>query len=592
MRLWSKSREILEEYLPKDFAKRHLIIIFNWRRVKKLMWAMTVVFLFSLIPLFAGIWYMYGYNGCILNIGCLNDDNGKPLDLNKLAHSDFKRASYIYADNGQIIGMYFDEIRDPVRINEVPKRIQDAFIAAEDKRFYSHHGVDIMAIASAAMGNTLRSYGLKFWARSGGASTITQQFARLEYASDVNDFKTRARSISRKIKEARLAIQLEKHYPKEKILEGFLNIIWLGHGANGVSAADQRYWGKDIRTDKPTIREAVILAAINKNPALYDPISHEPTEPKINLDTSANTADQLKEEYKAKIKKEGARVALAKDRYNFVLDQMRNNGAISQEEYDKNRFEPDENPNTELAHLKPWKDPSYGYSNRMIKEFLLSEGHTEQELSYHGGLRIYTTIDPKIQKIASEEFEKQLVLLNQGLAGQNRLNGAFTIIEVKTGNILALSGGNSFDESQFNRSLAYRSPGSGIKPFIYAAAIEKGGYNLFTKACNTPFSMRGANGKAWAPKNFEEKSPRPTDCNRDLAEGVIFSLNLETLNIARNITMEPIIALLNDFGIWGNRGIIRDSDGKIWFRRPGYQITGGLVPLLPTAIGASDVSLI
>ena len=115
---------------------------------------------------------------------------------------------------------------------------------------------------------------------------------------------------------------------------------------------------------------------------------------------------------------------------------------------------------------------------------------------------------------------------------------------------------------------------------------------MFTKVCNTPLSMRGANGKAWAPQNFEEKNPRPQDCNRDLAEGVIFSLNLETLSIAREVTMPPIISLMNSFGIWGNPGMVRDSDGKVWFRKPGYKISGGLVPLLPTAIGASDVSLL
>ena len=121
---------------------------------------------------------MYNYDGCFFNVGCLTDDKGQPLDIEKLARSDFKKASYVYADNGEEIGKYFDEIRDPILFDKIPKLIQDAFVAAEDKRFYQHHGIDIKAIASAAMGNALRSQGIKIWKRSGGASCITQQLSR------------------------------------------------------------------------------------------------------------------------------------------------------------------------------------------------------------------------------------------------------------------------------------------------------------------------------------------------------------------------------------------------------------------------------
>lgn len=594
----SKSRELLD-CVPKQFKKDYWIFVIKKHRswLGKLFLAVLLFLLLS--PLLvgavvgAGYWYMFKYEGCILNRGCLTDDNGKPFDLDKLTKPDFKKASYVYADSKEEIGKYFDEIRDPVQLNEIPKLVQDAFIAAEDKRFYEHRGIDIYAIASALVGNTTHEFGWNFWTRSGGASTITQQLARLEYAQSVNDFKNRAHTLNRKIKEARLAIQLEKRYSKKQILERFLNEIWLGHGANGVGAGFQRYWGKNIRKNKPTIREAVVLAALNKNSVLYDPIFDGPIEPKIEKGVSFVAIAKLQEEYEEKLTKEVVRLATAKNRYNYVLEQMKYGGFISQKEYEENLFQKDTNPNTEeLAHLKSWKNPGYSYSNRMIKEMLLGQGFSDEDLSHYGGFRIYTTLDTKIQKIASEEFEKHLAILNEDLPLNNHLNGAFVIIEVKTGNILALSGGNNFDESQYNRVMAYRSPGSGIKPFIYATALEKGGYDLFTKACNESFSMRGAKGKKWAPKNFEEKNPRPQDCNRDLAEGVIFSLNLETLNIARKVTMPPIISLMNSFGIWGNPGMVRDSDGDTWFRRPGYQISGGLVPLLPTAIGASDVNLL
>ena len=575
-RLWSKSRELLD-FIPKQLKADYWIFIVRRRSWPK--WVFLVLFL-SLLTGVAGLgsgyWYIYEYNGCFFDQGCLTDDNGKPLDLEKLARSEFKKASYIYAENRQEIGKYFEEIRDPVRLDEVPKLLQDAFVAAEDRRFYQHSGIDLQAIGSVTVGNILRSQGIKIWKRSGGASTMTQQLSRLAFADEVSDFKNRAHTIPRKIKEARLAMQLEKRYSKKEVFGTYLNLIWLGHGANGVAAGARRYWGKDIRKEQLTIREAVILASINKNPNLYDPIFRKPSEPN----------------YEEKLTKEVVRLAVAKDRYNFVLEKMRDNGFITQKEYEENLFQKDNNPNTEeLARLHTWKNPAYGYSNYMVKEMLLTSGHSENELSQSGGLRVYTTIDQAIQRIASEEFEKHLAFINLEKKPQDRLNGAFVIIEVKTGAIKALSGGNNFDETQYNRVMASRSPGSAFKPFVYAAAIEYFGKDFFDKICNCPFRMRGGAGKTWAPQNFEERNPVPTGYI-DLATGIIRSVNLATLNEARSIGMDSVIKVANDTGVFGNPGIVRDSEGKIWFRRPRYEIKGGLVPLLPTAIGASDVNMI
>jgi len=539
-----------------------------------------------------GWWYMFKYDGCFFNLGCLTDDKGQPLDLEKLARSEFKKASYVYAKNGEETGKYFEEIRDPVRLDEVPKLLQNAFLAAEDKRFYQHSGIDITAIVSAAVGNGLRSRGINIWRRSGGASTITQQLARLEFADEVSDFKTRAQTLSRKLKEARLAIRLEKRYSKKEIFGTYLNYIWLGHGAHGVVSGSMRYWGKNIRKEPLSIREAAILASINKYPVLYDPVFHRPLEPKIDKNTAPEAAAKLQEEYEEKLARETIRMATAKDRYNFVLERMRNNGSISLKEYEENLFQKDKNPNTEeLARLSPWKNPAYGYSNRLVKEMLLSWGYSDEDLLYYGGLRIYTTFDPVLQRIASEEFERHLAFLNQSKKPEDRLNGAFVAIEVKTGNILALSGGNDFNETQYNRAMASRSPGSGFKPFTYAAAIEYLHKDFFDQICNCPFAMRGGGGKTWAPQNFREENPVPYGYI-PLSTGLIRSVNLPTLNLAREIGMKAIVQLSNNMGVHGNPGMIRDSDGEIWFKKPGYEIKGGLVPLLPTAIGASDVNLI
>lgn len=221
----------------------------------------------------------------------------------------------------------------------------------------------------------------------------------------------------------------------------------------------------------------------------------------------------------------------------------------------------------------------------------MGQGRTEKEISNNGGLKIYTTIDPVIQKIASEEFEKHLEYVNTEKGPDDRLDGAFILIEIKTGNILALSGGHNFDVTQYNRVFATRSPGSGFKPLVYTAALEQG-KDYFDKICNCPLPpMKQANGKIWAPRNFPDKNPQATGYI-DLARGVIWSLNLETLNLARSIGMESVIKTSNNLGVWGNPGIIRDSDGNIWFKKPKYGIRGGIEPTLPSAIGASGVNLI
>ena len=590
---WSKSRELLD-LIPRQFKTDYWIFVVKRRPwLKKLFLATFLFFLLLGATAFSGYWYMFKYDGCVLNVGCLVDDKGQPLDLEKLARADFKKASYLYANKGEEIGKYFEEIRDPVRLDEVPKVLQDAFIAAEDKRFYQHSGIDIVAIASASVGNFTHAFGWKFWTRSGGASTITQQLSRLVFADEVTDFKVRTRTLNRKLREARLAIRVEKRYSKEEVLESFLNFIWLGHGANGVASGAIRYWGKDIRRERLTVREAVILASMNKNPALYDPIFHKPLEPKIDKETLPDTAVKLQQEYGEKLTKEVVRLVIAKDRYNFVLDQMKDGGSISQKEYEENLFQKDKNPDSEeLAQLKSWKTPTYGYGNRMVKELLLSEGRTDKELSYYGGLRIYTTIDTKIQKIASEEFEKHLAFVNQEKGPKDKVEGAFIVIDIKTGDILALSGGSDFNETQYNRVMALRSPGSGFKPFTYATAIEYFGYDFFSKICNCPLNLSGGKpGKRWIPQNFREDNPAPLGY-RNLSEMLIRSINLATLNLARSIGIESVVELANKMGVWGNPGIVRDSDGEVWFRRPGYQISSGLDPLLPTAIGSSGVNVL
>lgn len=582
--LWSKSRELLD-LAPKSFRKDYWIFI-----IKRRPWLRNLfIALFLMVLMGTGSAYYYAFH----YIGDLKDSHGQPIDLDKLGRSSFKRSSYIYANNGEIIGRFYEQIRDPIRFNEIPIEVRNGFVAAEDKRFYRHPGIDFRAILSAGIGNLLRAKGVKVWKRSpSGASTINQQYVRLAYADEVSEFKNRERTLSRKIKEARIAIQVTKRYSRDKIVENFLNMIYFGHGVNGVAEASQRYFGKDIRRDKLNLREISILVSLNKSPLLYCPIIHKPTELKLEDIKDTVQSKKLKEEYNNRLAKEIVRLKNARDRYNWVLGRMFDDGYINQKDRGEAFFKEEEPLELGFLTLKPLKNPTYGYSNRMVKELLMSQGYSDEDLSYYGGFRIYTTFDPKIQKIASEEFEKHLMAINMEKKPEDRLNGAFVIIEVKTGRVLALSGGNDFNETQYNRVLASRSPGSGFKPFTYAAAIEYFNKDFFDKICNCPFSMIGGSGKTWAPQNFHEENPVPYGYI-DFSTGLIRSVNLATLNLARSMGgMEQIIKLANSMGVWGNPGMVRDSEGNIWFKKPGYKIRGGLVPLLPTAIGASDVNLL
>ncbi len=558
----------------------------------KILWGLaSLVFLLFLIPI-TTYYSLYYYTGNIPFVGNLKDDHGNLLDFDKLSKDNLLKSSMVRASDNKIIGRFFYENRDMAIVDDIPELLKNAFIATEDKRFNPNRpkhlpmdyycdpvygGIDPCAMVRAGLGHLARARNLS------GASTLGQQVARQTYAEEVAAFRNRDQTVRRKIKEARVAIQLVKHYPQDKILLSLLNTSWFGHGVNGVREACRYYFNKEC--DQLVLREAVILASMNKSAAIYCPIFHEPSEP------ADKTDEEAMKKYQAQLDIEITRIARMRERNNSVLGRMLEDGYITQEQYDEASFKKDEPRKLDLLNIQPLQNPGLGHVNRFVKEFVLGSGFADNQITHTDGLQIYTTIDPKIQHITTEEFEKHIEMVNQGIDPINQIQGAFVVIEVKTGDIVALSGGYDYKQSQFNRVFAYRSPGSGYKPFVYAAAMEKG-FDLFDKFCNVPFSMRGGNGKAWSPKNFKEKSPRPTDCNRDLAEGIIYSLNLETLSIARRITMDPIIALSNKLGIWGNPGIVRDSHGDIWFKRPRYEIKGGLVPLLPTAIGASDVNLL
>ncbi len=573
----------LKNQLKKDF-----ILIKRRPRIFKLFLAICLLLFFFVV---GGGYYLFFYSADIKN------NYGDRLDFNKLEKAGLRCTSFIYSSDHTVIGRFFYEVRDPVKYDEVPDLLVKGFVAAEDQRFFYHPGVDIFAIGRAFIINMAHKVGFKYGKKS-GASTITQQLARLLYADELPEFKMRQQSYARKLKEVRVAIQIDKRYDKSKIMEGFLNMVYFGHGINGISEASRYYFGKDIKKDSLTLREIAILVSLNKSSNIYCPIFHAPTKPHTESNTNKQVRSEEEKQYQKELAQEILRIALAKERYNWVLGRMLEDGYITTAEYNRAIFKTEESLELDLLHITPLKNDQFGYGNRIVKEMLFMHGYKDEVIAYYGGLRIETSIDSSVQMIVSEELNKHLAIVNKEKAKQKeKIEGAIVVIENKTGRIIALSGGHDFSETNFNRALSLRSPGSGFKPFTYAAAIEAG-KSFNDVICNCPFIMaarvnnKGHVTKWWSPRNFQEAHPVPYGYI-PLPTGIIRSVNLATLNLAREIGIKTIIKTAHDMGIWGNQGIERDSENQIWFRSPyADDDSPGLQPYLPTAIGGSGVSLL
>lgn len=504
---------------PRDFTSRRkdLIVITIKRRpwIKKLLWGFSVALLLAGLY---GFYYVYFKN------------NDLP-DLNKLSKLKLNRVSLVYASEDEIFGRFFYEIRDLVKLKNVPSIVKNAVIAAEDKRFFSHFGVDLVAIFRAWLHNWLSRRIVS------GASTVTQQLSRLINEDEVPEFRRRDMTIWRKIKEARIAVQLERKYTKEEILETYFNYIYLGYGRYGIVEAARFYFSKELNELSPS--EAAMLAALIKFPSKFSPI-------------------------------EKPQAAL--ERRNLVLLLMKENKFLSESEYQRYRQEP-----IKLNINKT--DSDFGYAMDFVRRQLLESGYGVDDIWYQGGLKIKTTINGRIQKIASRFLREHLVKLNQASAGeeQHKIEGAVIIIENFTGRIAAVVGGHDFLETKYNRAVqksAIRQPGSAFKIFTYIAALENG-IGFEDKICDCPIRLPGKinfYGRVlewWQPKNFHEKSHPDFMGPISLWRGIVLSRNVATINLARRVGMNNVLQTTKKMGI--------ESE---------------LSPYLPTAIGASSVGLL
>ncbi|MCX8022986.1 MAG: PBP1A family penicillin-binding protein [Syntrophorhabdaceae bacterium] len=407
-------------------------------------------------------------------------------DVKQLETYKPKSATRLYSDDGTLFAELFVEKRIPIPLTEIPVHVRNAFIAIEDVRFYKHFGVDIRGIARALYRNIIRK-GI-----SEGASTITQQLAR-------NLFLTSKKSIKRKIEEAILAIQIERTYSKDEILNMYLNLIYLGEGAHGVEAASYTYFHK--KTKELTVEEAATLAALTKSPSRLSPFKNQQR---------------------------------TLERRNLVIKKMYEAGFIDRNTYTNALKTP-----IVLAPLRTYEKKT-GYFTEYVKQVLEEHLEGSQEI-YTKGLNIKTTINLEMTKYAYEAIEKGIqAYKSRHPSSTTTPEVALIAIEVKTGDIKVLIGGKDFSLSPFNRAVqAKRQPGSAFKPIIYLAALEMGLSPNYT-LLDAPITIVNPYTKVpWSPKNYRNEYYGTVTMRKALE----LSLNTATVRLLEKIGVEKAIEM-------------------------------------------------
>ena len=401
-------------------------------------------------------------------------------------------ATTIYDKNNNVVDVLEAESRDAVKLEDVSPYVKEAFLAIEDKKFYSHHGLHFKGIIRAALTNFLKGKATQ------GGSSITQQLAK-------NAFLTPERTFSRKVKEAILTYQIERTYTKDEILERYLNEIYFGSGSYGIKNAADQYFRKDPKD--LNIAEAALLAGIPNRPTKYDP--------NRSLDNALH-------------------------RQQIILKEMFEDGRITKEEYEealayKFELENEENvknvpKNTSIIYNRR---PKKAYNNpelTTIVENYLAEIYDDEQI-YSSGLKIYTTIDLDYQKVARDTFNAYPYFKNK------EINGAMVTLDPFTGGIVSIVGGKNFKAGNFDRAtMARRQLGSSFKPFVYLKALEEG-YEPYSVVVNDFVAY----GK-WAPKNFDGRYT----FNSTLVNSLNLSLNIPAVKLMDAVTVEAFKEEMTD----------------------------------------------
>ncbi|MGE5753704.1 MAG: PBP1A family penicillin-binding protein, partial [Deltaproteobacteria bacterium] len=393
------------------------------------------------------------------------------------------------------------ESRRMAPLSSIPKRLQDAVLASEDARFYSHIGIDFPGIVRAAIANVRR---LRF---AQGGSTITQQVAK-------NFFLTPEKSLWRKLREAELALVLEIRFTKKQILEAYLNKIYFGQegtrGIYGVEEAARAYFSKTV--GELSLEEAALLAAIIRSPNRYSPLRQP---------------------------------LAARERRNWVLSRMAQLRMIDSREAERAERSP--------VRTNPRPLPARGgeYFADYVQKIAEDGIGEEKPYLYRAGYRIYTTLDPFHQSAAEAAVAQGLAEIERtGRNAAGTLQAALVAVDPATGELTAMVGGRGYGETQFNRAAdARRQPGSAFKPFVLLAAMQqtakgKGKVTLATTVSGEPISIPTRDGM-WTPANFEGKRYGVITVRRMIEN----SVNTATVRLATQIGLPEVVSTARDAGI-------------------------------------------
>jgi penicillin-binding protein 2A len=387
---------------------------------------------------------------------------------------------------GNFISKLYNENHQIVSIGDIPEYTQQAIVAIEDERFYKHHGIDVQSIFRAVI------HDLKAFSKVQGASTLTQQLAK-------NVFLTNDKTFMRKTKEVIIAINLERKYTKDQILEMYLNQVYFGHGVYGIGGAAKYYFGKDI--DKITVEESASLAALLKAPSHYDPVS-QPTR--------------------------------GLERRNLVLYKMLEKHYITEAEYRKYKAKPTKLQITEQKFEN-------GYATYI--DMVIKEAKEKYDISYdellNGGYKVVVPIHKKTQLTAYKYFKNG----NYFPGTDDNAEGAFILINAETGGVEAAIGGRNYYFQGLNRINVKRQPGSTIKPvLVYSPALETGNYNPYSLIPNEQSALGD-----YKPKNYNDEYSKNI---------TMYKAILESANV-------PAVWLLNDIGIDNAKNYIEKMDIRI-----------------------------
>ncbi len=401
-------------------------------------------------------------------------------------------STLIFDNNNNLVSALFEEHRIAVRLDEMSPHLVNAVLDTEDRRFYEHDGVDLRRIVAAFAANS------RAGAIVQGGSTITQQLVRSILLSSEQTY-------SRKLKEAILARRLEERYSKRAILEAYLNRVYFGDGYYGVEAASIGYFGKPV-ADLDAL-EAATMAGLIKGPSLYSPTKNP---------------------------------AACQERRDLVLQEMHAGGLLSDQEFQKAVSVPVQ-ATLARGDKTGVPDPRHAHGAEYFRDAVARElvERFGSEAVYTGGLRVYTTLDRDLQRLAENVIATRL----RGFSGgAEPLEGALVAIEPSTGYVKAVVGGRSFQETPYNRAIdARRQPGSAFKPFIYATALESG-YSPGSVLERLDEPIQTYKGP-WLPEG-EHEEPSTT-----LRTALALSSNRAAAHLLQEVGIHRTLDLVQRFGI-------------------------------------------